>query len=145
MSEELEKKKLTLSFLGGVEESFGTRSMEVEVPGEIKKMTQFIQYLFNVILKDSPGKDELLVDENTVKPGILVLHNNRDINLFEQATADEVEDETEEEEPFELPDEFSLPNKKNGQIEQVNGKESTEKLRINDGDEISFLSIIHGG
>ena len=75
-------KKVTLSFMGGVEEAFGNRSMEVEIPVDIRKMTQFIRYLYEETLKDNPGRDEILIDESTVKPGILVLHNNRDINLF---------------------------------------------------------------
>lgn len=79
----MEKKKLVLTFLGGVEENVGTRSMKIEVPTDIRKMTQLIRYLYEEILKENPGREALLCDDMTVKPGILVLHNNRDINLFD--------------------------------------------------------------
>ncbi|KAE9550733.1 hypothetical protein FO519_006055 [Halicephalobus sp. NKZ332] len=121
-------KKVTLHFMSGVEEFFGERSRNIDVPAEVKKMTQFIRYLYNETFKDNPGRDEILIDEDTVKPGILVLHNNRDINLFtyQEDLSTSFKDKT----PF-------PPEPK--------PDEQKEKLRIADGDEISFLSIIHGG
>ena len=76
-------KKIKLNFLGGVEEVVGCRDMEITINRDIRKITQFIKYMYDEVLKDNPKREELLLDDKTVKPGILLLHNNRDINLFE--------------------------------------------------------------
>lgn len=75
-------KKINLNFFGGVEEITGCRKMQITVSGDIRKITQFIKYMYDEVLKDNPKREELLIDDKTVRPGILVLHNNRDINLF---------------------------------------------------------------
>uniref|UniRef100_A0A7E4W9X1 Ubiquitin-related modifier 1 n=1 Tax=Panagrellus redivivus TaxID=6233 RepID=A0A7E4W9X1_PANRE len=121
-------KKIKISFFGGIEEMFdGKRELDVEIPANIMKIKQFLRHMYNVILKDHRRREELLEDEDNVKPGILVLHNNRDINLFEP------EDTDSEDEPIR----FGRDGTK------VNA--GYERLRIRDGDEITFLSIVHGG
>ena len=82
MSHNNPTKKINLSFFGGVEEITGCRKMQVTVNNDIRKITQFIKYMYDEVLKDNPKREELLIDDKSVRPGILVLHNNRDINLF---------------------------------------------------------------
>uniref|UniRef100_A0AC34FEV2 Ubiquitin-related modifier 1 n=1 Tax=Panagrolaimus sp. ES5 TaxID=591445 RepID=A0AC34FEV2_9BILA len=139
-------KNITVSFFGGVEEIMGCRKMKAEIKTDIRKITQFIKYMHDEVLKDNPKRDDLLIDDKTVRPGILVLHNNRDINLFTQAEEDDADGESDSEDQFRFHEAFGI-----GQSTTLNAKppqpqeSKKEKLRIEDGDEITFLSIIHGG
>uniref|UniRef100_A0A914QYZ8 Ubiquitin-related modifier 1 n=2 Tax=Panagrolaimus TaxID=55784 RepID=A0A914QYZ8_9BILA len=138
-------KKITVNFFGGVEEITGCRKMKTEIKPDIQKITQFIKYMHDEVLKDNPKRDDLLIDDKTVRPGILVLHNNRDINLFTQAEEDDADGESDGEEQFKFNEAFGIGQTTLAAKPPQPQESKKERIRIEDGDEITFLSIIHGG
>eukprot|EP01080_Neovahlkampfia_damariscottae_P010919 gene10919-3624_t len=70
--------KIKLEFSGGLEILFGKSELEMELKDKMK-----LQELI-LILKEKIQRPELFVDDDAVRPGILVLINDTDYELLNE-------------------------------------------------------------